>query len=372
MSFSSIFNFFKKSDTSVIGIDVGASSIKIIQLKKKKGRAILETYGELALGPYGGVEIGRATNLPTSKIVEGLVDLLKESHTTTKRCGIAIPLSSSLVTFIKMPALSNKELVQMIPIEARKYIPVPINEVSLDWWIVPKEDKMVSGSINEEQPKNPEKESVDVLVVVIHNEAIEKYREITSQASLESSFFEIEIFSTIRAALEQGIEAQMVLDMGAGTTKLYIVERGILKNSHTINRGSQDITLAISKGMGIGVNEAENLKRTIGLSDKPEDKALNEVISLTLDYIFYEANRVLLNYQKKYNKDISKVVLTGGGVLLTGFAELAKKSFQTEIVTADPFDKVETPAFLSNVLKNAGPEFTVALGVALRKLSELE
>ena len=372
MAFSDIFNIFKKSDTSVLGIDVGASSIKIVQLKKKRGKAILETYGELALGPYGGVEIGRATNLPNEKIIEGLIDLIKESHVTTKKCGIAIPLSSSLVTFIKMPAFDNKQLVQMIPIEARKYIPVPITEVSLDWWIVPKEDKMVPSGIDIEQKPNPEKDTIDVMVVAIHNEALSKYRDITTKASLESSFFEIEIFSTIRASLEQGIEAVMILDMGAGTTKLYIVERGVLQSSHTINRGSQDITLAISRAMGKEVNEAENLKRVIGLSPKPEDKTLNEVITLTLDYIFYESNRVLLNYQKKNNKDISKVVLTGGGVLLKGFAEMARTSFQTDVVLADPFGKVQTPAFLNDVLNTAGPEFAVALGIALRKLGEVE
>ncbi|MEK9184977.1 MAG: hypothetical protein AAB866_02320, partial [Patescibacteria group bacterium] len=89
MAFSDLFNIFKKSDTSVLGIDVGASSIKIVQLKKKRGKAILETYGELALGPYGGVEKGRATKLTNEKIIEGIIDLIKESHVTTKRCGIA-------------------------------------------------------------------------------------------------------------------------------------------------------------------------------------------------------------------------------------------------------------------------------------------
>ncbi|MCR4334274.1 MAG: type IV pilus assembly protein PilM [Patescibacteria group bacterium] len=372
MPFSDIFKIFKRSDTSVLGIDIGSSSIKVVQIKKKKGRAVLETYGELSLGPYGGVEIGRATNLPTEKIIEGLIDLVKESHVTTKKCGIAVPLSSSLVTFIKMPALDNKQLVQMIPIEARKYIPVPISEVLLDWWIIPKEDKSVPVETGMEQSSSSEKKDVDVMVVAIHNEAIAKYRDITAKASLDSSFFEIEIFSTIRSSLEQGIESVMVLDMGAGTTKLYIVERGVLQSSHTINRGSQDITLAISRSLSKEVNDAENLKRTIGLSAKPEDKQLNETITLTLDYIFYEANRVLLNYQKKNNKDISKVVLTGGGVLLNGFDEMARKSFQTEVVLADPFSKVQTPAFLDEVLNNAGPEFAVALGIALRKLSELE
>ena len=91
-----------------------------------------------------------------------------------------------------------------------------------------------------------------------------------------------------------------------------------------------------------------------------------------LDYIFYESNAALLNYQKKYGKNIAKVVLTGGGVLLKGFADIAKVSFQTEIVYANPFGKMETPAFFEQQLREAGPEFAVAIGVALRRLSETE
>ena len=163
----------------------------------------------------------------------------------------------------------------------------------------------------------------------------------------------------------------MILDMGARLTKLYIVERGLLRASHIINKGSQDITIAISKAMSIPVAQAETIKRTYGLLGGAEYKDQREIITVNLDYMFYEANTVLLNYEKKYRKNISKVVLTGGGVMLKGFAELAKNSFQSEVVYANPFSKLETPAFLADQLIAAGPEFTVAIGAALRKLSEL-
>jgi type IV pilus assembly protein PilM len=365
--FDNLKSFFNKKDNSVLGIDIGSSAIKIVQLRKKKGRAILETYGELALGPYGGTEMGRATNLSTDKLIEALNDVLKESNTTTKFAGMSIPLTSSFITFIRMPAMDDRKLAEMVPIEARKYIPVPISEVIMDWWVIPKEDQIPG---EENKVSNP-KDSIDVLVVVIHNEAMNKFQDIANKASVATSFFEIEIFSTIRAVIEPGLQAQMICDMGAGTTKLYIVERGILRNSHTINRGSQDITLAISKALSISVAEAENLKRTFGLNAPAEQKELKDIITLTLDYIFYEANRVLLNYQKRSNQSISKVILTGGGALLPGFKDLASTNFQTEVMMGSPFSKVETPAFLNDVLKQAGPEFAVAVGAAIRKLSEV-
>ncbi|MDQ2933311.1 MAG: pilus assembly protein PilM, partial [bacterium] len=249
-----------------------------------------------------------------------------------------------------------------------KYIPVPLNEVLLDWSIIPKEDSYVS----EEESVKPEKQGSDVLVVAIHNQYITDYQAIISGSGLQPSFYEIEIFSSIRAVVEQGVHTVMIMDMGARSTKLYIVERGILRASHIINKGSQDITLALSKSLSITVNEAESMKRTKGLKGGPEFKELTEIITVNLDYMFYEANATLLNYQKKYSKNVSKVILTGGGVLLKGFTDLAKISFQTDVVYADPFTKLETPAFLSEEFAQAGPEFAVAIGVALRRLSELE
>ncbi len=373
MSFlSNILSAFSKKEQSVLGIDIGSSAIKVVQIKKKRGRAVLETYGELALGPYAGVEVGRATSLSNEKIIEALKDILREAKTTTLNAGVALPLSSSLISFINLPSVPGKQMAEVVALEARKYIPVPMNEVMLDWSPVPKEDVVPS---SDEQIKDDSKNSVkqqtqDVLIVAIHNEYLSNYQSITQGASIVPSFYEIELFSSIRAVVEQGIQTVMILDMGARLTKLYIVERGVLRASHIINKGSQDITLALSQALSISVNEAENLKRVHGLKGGPEQKELTEIITVNLDYIFYEANTTLLNYQRKYSKNISKVILTGGGVLLKGFIDLAKISFQSDIVYADPFGRLESPAFLEQEFKEAGPEFSVAIGIALRKLSE--
>ncbi len=368
---SSLSSIFGKKTKSVLGIDIGSSAIKVVQIKKKRGKAVLETYGELALGPYAGIEIGRATNLPNDKVIEALRDILREAKTTTNSAGIALPLSSSLISFITIPPVPEKQLGEVISIEARKYIPVPMNEVMLDYSIIPREDSFASDD-EETQKKMIERQSQDVLVIAIHNEYINNFQSISTASGIQPSFYEIEIFSSIRAVVDQGIQAVMILDMGARTTKLYIIERGILRASHIINKGGQDISLAISKALSLSITEAENMKRVYGLTGGPEYKELTEIITVNLDYVFYEANATLLGYQKKYMKNISKVILTGGGVLLKGFTELARVSFQTEIVSADPFNRLETPAFLKEQFKQAGPEFAVAIGCALRRLSEVD
>jgi type IV pilus assembly protein PilM len=375
MSFLS--NIFKPEDESVVGVDIGSSAIKLIQIKKKNSQAVLETYGELALGPYGGGAIGQAVVLPPEKIAQALMDLMKEKevNVTTKRCGVSIPFASSLMTVVEMPHVSAKQLEVMVPLEARKYIPVPISEVMLDWSIIPKNE--VNQETDNKLPTTDDKipetgniPKVDVLVVAIHKDTIAKYETIVRQAGLEASFFEIEIFSTMRSVLDQALTPVMIMDIGAASTKLYIVERGVIKSSHTINRGSQDITLTISKSMSVSVEQAEVMKRQAGASG--EDKQLRDIIALTLDYIFEEANRTLLSFEKKYNKTVSRVILVGGGSALKGRGELAKNNFKTEAVAGDPFSKVAAPAFLEKVLKETGPEFAVAIGVALRKLAEEE
>lgn len=364
---------FNKKSQSVLGIDIGSSSIKIVQITRKNGHAVLETYGELALGPYTGKGVGESVNLTQEKVIEAINDMLKEKEVniTTMSCGVAIPFASSLMAVINMPVVPKKELDGMVPLEARKYVPVPISEVTLDWYVIPQEKNPEESTESllpgEEKPKP----QLEVLIVALHNDTINKYKNIISKTGLEVGFFEIEIFSTMRSTLDEEIKPILIVDMGASSTKLYMVERGILRASHMVERGSYDITNELSKSLGISLTDAEYLKREKGLLGEINGIELKKVASFTLNYIFSEADRFILAYQKKYNRDVSKVVLVGGGSALKGVAPFAKGILETEVVAGDPFSKVVAPAFLEQILKDTGPEFAVAVGVALRRLQEI-
>ena len=365
-------NIFGRKNTSVIGVDIGSSAIKVVQLARHHGRAVLETYGELALGPYVGGEVGQATNLLPEKISESLIDLMREAKVTTNLAALSISYASSLITIIEMPAVPERELASMIPIEARKYIPVALSEVALDWSVIPKAPPVGSGRNFSDRESVPlPSDKLDVLLVAIHQDTIARYQTIVEQAKLAASFFEIEIFSAVRSVLDQDTACHMIIDLGAASTKAYVVERGVVRTSHVINRGAQDITLALSAGLNVSVRDAEAMKReptTISAANKTN---ANEVIGLALDYIFGEANRVLVDYQKRQNKNISLVTLVGGGARLAGIVEIATKHLQVDVVVGDPFGKTQAPAFLGDVLKHTGPEFAVAIGIALRRLQEL-
>ncbi len=365
MSFLS--GFFAKKEGSVLGVDIGSSSLKVVQLRKERDQAILETYGELALGPYSGGEVGQATNLSAEQITETLKDLLREAKVTTKDCGVSIPYSRSLLTLAKLPYRENaQEQKTVIEFEARKYIPVPASEVQLDWFIVPDAGPAGPGDTPAKgEPAGGKK--VEVLVVAVHNDELAFLQNVVTGAGLSASFYEIEIFSTIRAVVEEPVKPVMVLDIGAASTKTYIVERGIVALSHAIPIGSQDITRAISVSNNISIARAETLKKNEGMAHGDADTSPPELV---FSRIFSEARRVLSQYETSHRKSITSIVLTGGGGVTKELGVYAKGFFSIDVRVADPFAKTAAPAFMRPVLETIGPEFAVAVGLALRKLGE--
>lgn len=354
----SLFKMPAKQEQSVLGVDIGSSSLKVVQLRKEGGKAILETYGELALGPYGGGEVGQATNLSAEQISETLRDLVREAKVTTKNCGVSIPFSRSLLSLVELPYRKNKEEQKtVIELEARKYIPVPITEVQLDWFIVPK-----IGPREEET----EQQKVQVLIVAVHNDELALLQQVMTGAGLNATFYEIEIFSTIRAVVDEPIKPVLVLDIGAASTKIYVVEKGVVAFSHSFSVGSQDITRAIAVSSGVSLSRAEAVKKEEGIGSDAAHGSPEVVFSR----IFSEARRVLMQFETSTKKSISSVVLTGGGGVTRSLSVYAKNIFSIDVHVSDPFIKTEAPAFMRPILQDIGPEFAVAVGLALRKLSE--
>ncbi len=362
MSFlSNIFSGAAKKSQSVVGVDIGSSSLKVVQLRKEKGSAVLETYGELALGPYGGAEIGQATNLPADKIAETLRDLVREANVTTTDAGVSIPFARSLLTLVELPRAKNAdEQKTIVELEARKYIPVPVSEVQLDWFMVP--------DVVPEGQALPSK--VKVLIVAVHNDELALLQQVVKDANLVTDFYEIEIFSTIRSVVDEPVKPVMVLDIGASATKVYVVEHGVIALSHNITQGGQDVTRTIASAHGLPIAKAEALKKEHGFVVVP-DTYNHETIELVFARIFEEAKRVVSQYELAHKTPISSIVLTGGGGVTKDLAKYARQFFSIDVHVADPFSKTQAPAFMRPVLQEIGPEFAVAVGLALRKLETI-
>ncbi len=388
-------NFFKSSReplskkpvTSALGIDIGSSSIKVVQLRQEKGRVKLETYGELAVGPYDNLAIGQTSSFTSDKLIPILTDLFREAGVTTSTAAFSIPLKSSLILVVEMPDLSPEDLAKAIPIEARKYVPVPITEVALDWQIIPRgHQEFLPVATENKTPlktKDPALSTTtplkktDVLLAAIHREIISLYTTIAQGMKLEPRFFEIESFSALRSAVPSSNRAPVaVIDMGASATKMTIVDSGIVRISHTIGKGSQDITAAISKSLGVDYTKAEEIKREFGLTRagpsvrSVDADTLNISVIPIVEYIFAEANRVVVNYQRRYKRSVDRALLLGGGALLKGAVDIAVRRLGVDVAVARPFGNLSAPEHMSQVLEEAGPSFAVAIGLAERLLND--
>ena len=125
---------------------------------------MLETYGAIALGPYDTLDIGRVTNLSVEKLSDAVREVLKQSGVTASSAAFSIPVQSSLIFTLELPpTIKEGEMGAIIPTEARKYIPVPITEVSLDYFLLPKKQ-----STFEEMnltPSGPDLPQISQLVI---------------------------------------------------------------------------------------------------------------------------------------------------------------------------------------------------------------
>jgi cell division ATPase FtsA len=158
----------------------------------------------------------------------------------------------------------------------------------------------------------------------------------------------------------------MIVDFGAQKTRVAVVEAGIVKQVHIINRGGADITHSIALSRDIPFARAEELKVMYGLNPAQEHSYLKDLIALSTDYIISECQSVVLAYEKKYNRAIHEIILTGGGSRLKGLYEATADIFQADVIYANPFGKTKSPEFLEETLKTIGPEYSQAVGVALR------
>lgn len=353
-----LFSLFSRGSESVVGLDFGASALKAVQLKKKDGQAVLETYGAVALASYVGSEVGRGTRLSPDKLAEALRDLLREAKVTAGTVGCAIPLSESLAVSITLPTPRGQEgqapeggadISGLIRLEARKYVPTPLSEVELEWKVFPPP----AGAVQSE-----------ALITAVHRDALARLQGALAQAGLTPSFLELELWSAARAGAVPPDAAVGFIDIGARATKILLIDGGEVRDAHTLLRGGQDVTLALATSLGIPFAEAEVRKRAGAFST-------GEAPAAPIARIFAEAREVFRRYERRRGRAVGSITLAGGGALLAGLPQMAEEALGVPASLIDPFNRLSAPAFLAPLLSRAGPEFAVAAGVALRALENV-
>lgn len=347
---------FGRGPNRVAGIDIGNYSTKVVQLRYEREHAVLETYGELLNAGYtkGAEGHGGFLRWEESDIIELLKDLRKESHAEAEDIVFSVPATSSFVTTISIPRMEKEELEKAMRFEARRYIPIPISEVVLEWEAVELGDNG---------------DSMNVLLLAVPKDVIEKLKRIAASLGLNLRAVEIEIFSMLRSLVGHDTTPTAILNIGHHATTVVLVDQARVRMSHTFNKGSGELTLALERGLGISKERADTIKRDIGLSEKVEEKETASIIMPLFDLWISETERAISIYNRRATRKIQKLVLAGGGASLKGIVDALSNKLGLEVMRGAPFSRVIIPPILGQTLRDIGPSFATAVGLALRELS---
>ena len=338
-----IFNLF--GEKSKLGIDIGTSSIKVVQLKKEAESYALETYGMVKVNYDVS---GKADFDVIAETASVLKKLMTESRVNTKKVVASLPNSIVFVSVITMPTMGEKELKNAIQWEAQRYIPLPLEEVTLSW------------SVLNEPPENGQ---MKVLLTAVPSAVIENYLKMFKLAGLEPSALEIEALALIRALVGSRKESLIIVDLGARNTSLNLVDNSFLRVSRNLGVGGDSITNAISRSLKVSTSRAEQFKRDLSFSDgvKEMPQAIREVV----DNIKYETLQLVKIFESS-GGHIQEIILAGAGAQLPGLSSFFADS-GIKITLGDPLKFISYDPRLKANLSEAGLSLSVALGLAMRE-----
>ena len=345
-----------------LGVDIGTSSVKLVEISKFGHRIKLENYGQIFASvfyekPFRTFEKNTLL-LSDEEVARAINAMIEEAKIKTKKVVFSIPDFSSFFTSFKLPPMTKEELPQAVQYEARQHIPVPLAEVVLDWQII------------ESIPLGKDKIIFKILLVAVPNEVINQYREIAKISRLELFAMEAEAFSLVRSLVgEEEKEPIAIVDIGVQSTTCSIIDRKILKVSHSFDISDNDLTSTLARGLNIDFVEAEELKKQHGL--KKSNEVVRETLAPLIDIIIKEIKDILDNFSRQEKKNIEKIVIAGGVASAPGLKEYFKESFgEKEIEIGNPFSDMFYPPVLEESLAEMGPSFAIAAGAALRGLQE--
>jgi type IV pilus assembly protein PilM len=346
--------------TGYLGVDIAFGGIKLVELRNEKGRARLMTYAYADV-PSESLEKSLLSDIPAA------ADLLKKmcakAKTTTKKTVSALPVSSVFSSILNVPTVNEKEVKDAVTVQAKKLIPLPLEEVSLDTKVI---DKI-------EKPEGGMKPSTRVLVTAAPKTLVAKYVEIFKQSGLELVSLETEAFAEIRSLIGKDRSTIMLVDIGSLRTNIIIVERGIPFVTRSIATGGSAITQTIAKTLGIPLEQAESMKRDIkSMQTFAPAGDLTPILSVLMKPIVDEIKYSFNLYQSQENtggpKRIEKMILTGGSSLLPRLPEFLTQQMGVNTYLGNPWARVVYPPDLRPVLDELGPRFAVPIGCAMRDI----
>jgi len=344
-------NFF--GSKKFLGIDIGASTVKIVELGKNGKTRSLENYGEMSAA-FAQNENKGDFFISQEAAAQTIYYICEELRTKTKEASFSIPDFYTFFTNLKIPFINKKDISEAIKYEIRPYIPLPLSELTLDWVVI--------------NNGNGGKSNIEILAAAIPNNVIRQYQDIAKIANLKLRFLEPEAFALARSAYFSGFAGVVgLIDIGARSTTCNVLEDGILKMSYSFSVAGNEFTERLARSLNIDYNKAEEEKRKTGVLENGSHES-KKILSFSLDLIAEEMKKVLRNFYQEQGKEAVRIVLTGGTAMMPGLKEYFSKILGKEVVVLNPFLNISYPGVLKPVLEKNGSFYAVATGLALRGL----
>lgn len=340
-----------KTQSNFIGVDIGSTAIKIVELKKDANLIKLVNYG---FTENSDLKPANWLNTP-ERSAEVINKICQEAGIQSVNAISALPTFSVFSSVITLTNVAKKDLPAAINWEAKKLIPLPLEDMILDWKII--------------EHGADDAANTRVLLTGAPRSLVKKYIDIFKLAKISLSSLETETFSLVRSLIGNDKSTVMIVEIGATTTDVSIVDRGIPMLSRSIDIGGLTVTEKLSDHLGIGQDRAEQFKYDLGVSqigsvENEIPKTVMEIINPIINEIKYAINLFL---NKSGNKT-EKVILSGGSSLIPNLANYLSGALDMKVIIGDPWNRVSFHPDMKPLLSEIGPRMSVAIGLAIREL----
>lgn len=339
-----------------LGIDIGSSSLKIVEISGRKGKR-LENYGQLKTEYFTEKTPGQSWQhsilSSEEQLITALSSILQEAKIKTKNVFFSIPDYSTFFTSFELPPMSKPELEEAVKYEAPRHIPLPLADVTLDWEVIK--------GVPQAQGRVPLK----VLLVAVPNETISQYQKIAKALRLNIIALETEVFALARALIRYQDKRGVVclIDIGQKSTTINVISQSILKVSHSVDPSGEELTQRLVEVLQIEPRKAEIIKKVWGIK---KEETISEILLPQIDSMIKETKAIFNEYFLSEKEKVEKIIISGGSALLPGLRNYFSKQVGLPVELANPFIDISFPPGLDLILKKLGPEFTIAVGAALR------
>jgi type IV pilus assembly protein PilM len=381
---------FLSKKTPLVAIDIGSSSIKLVQLTEyKEGQYELTHFGMMPLDKECIVE---GTIKKIDQVVDALKNLIKAEKIQSRYAVSAVAGEAVFIKKIKVPVMSEEKLSEKITQEAEQYIPFDIDEVVLDFQILgkinatkeqkPKEfvdsEKSTttdnSPQRNGEQIKesNEEGEMMEALLVAVQRVIIDERTDILIEAGLKPAIIDLDLFALINAARLTNDLSSMgtiaLIDLGDSFTHINIIENGVIGYTQDIPVGGGYLTNMLMSKFKVPFEQVLAIKRGNFSPDIREEEVIETIIQAYKN-ILEEVKKYFDYFSTLSNHKMKKVLLCGGGSMIRGIDDYCADYLKIPVETLNPMQgvKVNPKVFDQSLVDEMSGLSTVALGLARRK-----